>query len=246
MRTVWVKAIGLGAADAESVETALRLGGGQGLHYRALKHGQDEDEAHVVIMDADSFEAGMALLSLPDHIPPRIIRVGGSATQPGASQLARPLVGTDLLALLDSWFDDASPSTPSPMNSTISISARPVVRQVLLAHLPLEEAMYLRARMALAYITDLEELHAIPTWLEQKQTPQHVWQYAFVYVHGEQPVAWQWLQALRSMEFKPEKVVAILAPGYSHWGEACLRKGCDHVLQAPLQPAALIACLQSL
>lgn len=246
MRTVWIKTVGLTAVDVESVHTALQLGGSHDVHYRPWEPGENQDEAHVLIMDADSFDAGLELLSLPNNIPPHIIRVGSCAAQEGVYQLTRPLVGTDLLALLDSWFDNVPLSRPSPLNATIRMNNRPVVRQVLLASLPLEEAMYLRARMALAYMTDLEDLNVVPEWLEHKKVPQHVWQYAFVYVHGEQPDAWKWLQSLRSMEFKPEKIIAVLAPKYSHLAQECIHRGCSSVLQAPLQPASVIACLQSL
>lgn len=245
LHTIRVKPVGLTKQDLATLQAVLALAGGEHQRY-VLWSAAERMPPDIVVMDVDSFEAGMELLS-PKSPSLTVLRIGAVASHGQLPSLSRPLSGPELLAQLESHQDQVKvPQTPPMAGETAFLMVQVQKRHVLFGGLPRDEAIYLRARMALAFITDIDDNHEAPQDLIAAGLPSQAWHLAFVMLGDPVSPPWAWLDYVRSGVQQPDKIIGILPQGATVSDADALKKGCSAVLQLPLTPQAVVACLQAL
>lgn len=116
-------------------------------------------------------------------------------------------------------------------------------RAALLAGLPAEERLYLRARLALAGITDVDEVETpadAAAWLERRP-------YSLVVLGTDDDPDWAWTtaQALAERPAPPAVLAITRQPDAAAFAHAAQAR-CFGLLESPLNPRELLALLGQL
>ena len=240
--TVLVKVVGFSDVERHSLNTLFRLSGREGPNYH-LWTPDAAGPAQVALIDVDSYEAGLELVSPSFNPNLKMICVGAEAPTLAWRTVPRPVDWAAMVGLLDELFVSAvdvdidisqedPPAAPLP----------PGVKLALLAGLPLEARLYLRARLALAGITAVDEVQTAAQLDDSvKARPYDL---VLVYVNDDAIDPWMLVKHLQYLE-KPVRSVVGVSTNAS-WKTANLaeRMGCMGLLEIPFNPMQVIGLLQ--
>ena len=243
---VLVKVVGFTDVERHSLNTLLRLSAQRSPSY-VLWTPDVPTLPQVALIDVDSYEAGMELASprLNPHL--KLICVGSTPHDNAWRNLARPVDWAALVQILDSLFTVASaPSVDLDVDFNLDGAADkvvpPGVRVSLMVGMALEPSLYLRCRLALAGLTDVDEA---PTAARASEflSQRH---YDVVIVNEELGDAdpWALVQSLSGLLVKPRSVIVVSrAPTWTTM-ERAEKLGCLGLLEMPFNPQQVVSLLQ--
>lgn len=163
---VFVKVLGFDDAERHALNTLFRLSEAGPVHY-LLWAPDAPAAAQLALVDGDSYEAQLAL-GLQQDAAPQLIWVGDNPPASALRTFTRPLHWPHVVQAMDSLFgilpdldldlafdvvtsEEAWPDTAPPGQPEVP------ARRVLVINPNLQERLYLRARLALAQLTDVDE-----------------------------------------------------------------------------------------
>jgi CheY-like chemotaxis protein len=242
----WVKVVGFSDVERHSINTLFRLSETHSPSY-ALWSEDIQSAPHVALIDVDSYEGAIALESRHYNSNLKHICVTSIASPSPTSKawrtFLRPVEWRALIQELDSLF---SMSLDIDLDISVeAVSSQPTppgVKVALVVGLTREDRLYLRARLALAGITDLDEAKSAAeatNFLTRRQ-------YGLVVVSLALSDAdpWSLVRALKEMPLPVQSVV--VATSSPTWAatDAAEKAGCIGLLEIPFQPAHVFAVLQ--
>jgi CheY-like chemotaxis protein len=242
----WVKVVGFSDVERHSINTLFRLSETHSPSY-ALWTADVPSAPHVALIDLDSYEGALEMESPRYNANLKHICVGSKAAPKTAAKawrmFARPVEWGALVQEMDSLF---SMSIDIDLDVALAdVAGQPTppgVKVALVVGLSKEDRLYLRARLSLAGITDLDEAQSAAEATDYLTRRQ----YGLVVVSLELSDAdpWSLVRALKDMPLPVHSVV--VATSSPSWAaiDAAEKAGCAGLLEIPFQPAHVYALLQ--
>ena len=238
----WVKVVGFSDVERHSINTLFRLSEMRNPSY-VLWSADVHSAPHVALIDLESYEGALELES-PRYNPNlKHICVGSTATPKAWRMFARPVEWGALVQEMDSLF---SVSIDIDLDVSLEeVAAQPMppgIKVALIVGLSREDRLYLRARLSLAGITDVDDATSAAEATEFLTRRQ----YGLVVVSLELTDAdpWSLVRALKDMPLPVHSVVvATQSPSWTAI-DAAEKAGCTGLLEIPFQPAHVYALLQ--
>ncbi len=238
---VWVKVVGFSDMERHSLNTLFRLSEGAFPTY-ALWTPETQAAPNVLLLDVDSYEAGLEMVSPNFSAHRKCICVGDEPVANAWRSFARPVDWPALIRVLDGLF-----SSQGDLDIDIGLGmdaeelVPPGVRVSLLVGLSREECMYLRARLAIAGLTDVDEVATVQD--ANALTVQRRYDLVVVGldVQGDDP--WALVESLKHLPEPPHAV--LVATHTPSWGnmERAEQLGCLGSLDIPFNPQQVISLL---
>lgn len=161
---VFVKVMGFDDAERHALNTLFRLSEAGPVHYLLWAPGAPA-APQLALVDGDSYEAQLAL-GLQQDAAPQLIWVGVNPPASALRTFGRPLHWPHVVQAMDSLFgvlpdmdldlgDSAWPDTAPPVILEDELAGPQ--RRVLIINPSLEERLYLRARLSLDKLVDVDE-----------------------------------------------------------------------------------------
>ena len=239
---VAVKVIGFSDVERHSLNTLFRLSGRHTPAY-TLWSADMPTPPNVALIDLDSYEGGMELVSPRFNPNTKLLCVGGKPHDHAWRTFARPVDWTALVAALDDLF--ASPPDIDIDMATGDAGERvqpPGVKLSLLVGLKRSDRLYLRARLAIAGMTDVDE---VDTAAEAgARVMQRRYDLVVVSLELIDADPWALVQELKGM-LPPVRSVIVCTDAPS-WRAIELAEsvGCAGLLEIPFAPSQVMAALQ--
>jgi CheY-like chemotaxis protein len=241
---IWIKVVGFTDVERHSLNTLFRLSVHRSPSY-ALWTPEVSTLAHIALIDMDSYEAGLELASPRFNPNLKLICIGSKTYEHAWHTLERPLQWSALVQLLDGLFSSLSSvdiDIDFDFGDEQEKSLPPGVRVGLLAGMNRDEGLYLRARLALAGMTELDEAQTAAqssVCLSQRH-------YDLVIVSLELPDTdpWELVQSLPGLVVPPPSVIVVThAPTWANMQRA-EQSGCLGLLEIPFSPPQVLGLLQ--
>ena len=242
--TVFVKVVGFRDVERHALNTVFRLSMGRFAQY-TLWTPELLVSPHLVILDADSYEGGMALASPTFNKHVKLICVGDHAPDFAWRHLTRPLNWSAVVHAMDQLFT-GSEGTDLDLDTGESAAsiAPPGVRASLLVDLSKDNRMYLRARLALAGFIEVKEA------LNGGQALEFARQRNFdlVIVNLDVPDLQGWKLADQLVALEPAIGSIVLSTRRTSWHvqERAEQAGCLGVLEIPFDPVQVLEMLRKI
>lgn len=240
--TVWVKVVGFSDVERHTLNTLFRLSAGQTPAY-ALWAPEQATPPHVALIDVDSYESGLDQASPGFNANLKRLCVGSRVSETAWRTFPRPVDWRALLQVLDSLFaSQAEVDIDLGLDEPVDLTVPPGIKASLLVGLAREEALYLRARLALAGLTDMDEADSAA----QAGTRMAARHYDLVVVSLELTDAdpWALVQSFTDLLAPPHAVVVATAAPSWHAMERAEAMGCKGLLEVPFNPPQVLALLQ--
>jgi len=241
---IWVKVVGFRDVERHSINTLLRLSENRSPAY-ALWTRDAPALPQVMLLDVDSYEAGLELASPNFNANLKLICVGSEPPGHAWRSFARPVDWEALVRVLDGLF--GSPSPDKDFDVTTIIPVPPGVRVSLVVGMSLDERMYLRARLALAGLTDVDE---VQTPEQARERTSHR-SYDLVIVGLDAASAaegaddpWALVELFKQLPEPPHAIVVATATPSWAVMERAESMGCLGLLEIPFNPQQVLGLLQ--
>lgn len=239
--SIWVKVVGFSAVERHSLNTLFRLSVRQTPAY-CLWTPDSPAPPHVALIDMDCHEADVELASPTFNHNLKIICVGGKPHPSAWRSFHRPVDWNVMVQSLDGLFaSHAYVDVVTGFDALDEQSAPPGMRVSLVVGLGATDRMYLRARLSLAGLTDVDEVDTA----EQASTSAARRHYDVVIVSLELADAdpWALVQTFKAMATPPQAViVATEKPSWSAM-ERAEQMGCAGLLDIPFNPPQVMGLL---
>ena len=239
---VWVKVVGFSDVERHSLNTLFRLSERMLPSY-ALWTRDAPSPPRVVLMDMDTYEAELELASPSFNPHIKLICVGDRPPSDAWRAFARPVDWPALVQVLDSLFlNQGDVDIDIGLHTEAGKPVPPGVRVSLLVGLLPEERMYLRARLAIAGLTDVDEAQTVAQAMECSQRRRYNLVVLSLDVTDSDP--WVLVDALNNLPEPPHAVV--VATGAPTWAkmERAEQQGCMGLLEIPFNPRQVVSLLQ--
>jgi CheY-like chemotaxis protein len=242
--TVWVKVLGFSDGERHSLKTLFHLSGKNGPQY-ALWTPESNGPPHVALVDVDSYEAGLELVSPNFNFNLKMICVGAEAPTLAWRTVQRPVDWAAMVAMLDELFVaapeldidlDLGEAPPPPLP--------PGVKRGLLAALPLEGSLYLRARLALAGITSVDEVQTLAQLDDSVLAREY--DVVLVHVNFDNVDPWRMVKHLQDLDKPQRTVLAVSSDNSFKTSHLAERMGCAGMLEVPFNPLQVVNYFQKL
>lgn len=238
---IWIKVVGFSDTERHSLNTLFRLSSRYDTHY-ALWSPEAPSPPHVALIDMDSYGAGLELASPSFNSKLKLICVGTKAPAGAWHVFQRPVDWNALVRVLDGLF--ATPGVDIDLDWEVPSerTAPPGAKTTLLVGMTRESRLYLRARLALAGLTDVDDTD---TAVEAgAKIAQKNYDLAIVGLELSDADPWALVQTLQEMPTPIRSViVATAAPSWSAM-ERAERQGCAGLLDIPFNPRQVLDLLQ--
>lgn len=228
--------------ERHSLNTLFRLSIRQTPAYCLWTH-EAPAPPHVTLIDTDCHEAEVELASPTFNPHLKIICVGARTHANAWRSFQRPVDWNAMVQVLDGLF--ASHEYVDVVTGFDDLDAQnmpPGVRVTLLVGLQPTDCMYLRARLSLAGLTDVDEA---PTAEQARASMAHR-QYQVVIVKLEMGDTdpWALVQSIQALPNPPHAV--IVATEKPSWAamEQAEKMGCAGLLDMPFNPPQVMGLLQ--
>lgn len=240
--TIWVKVVGFSAVERHSLNTLFRLSTRQTPSY-CLWPADSPTPPHVSLMDMDCHEAEVELASPTFNPHVKILCVGSKTHSQAWRSFPRPMDWNVMVQALDGLFATQDyVDVDTDFDELEDKKAPPGVRMTLLVGMKHDERMYLRARLALAGLTDVDEADTT----EQATAHVALRHYDVVIIGLELADAdpWALVQTFKGNLSPPQAViVATENPSWSAM-ERAEKLGCAGLLEIPFNPPQVLSLLQ--
>lgn len=239
---VWVKVVGFNDVERHSLNTLFRLSERIFPSY-VLWTRDAPSPPRVVLMDMDSYEAELELASPSFNPHIKLICVGDRPPADAWRVFARPVEWPALVQVLDGLFSNQGDvDVDIGLDAEMEKPVPPGVRVSLLVGLLPEERMYMRARLAIAGLTDVDEADTAAQALERTRHRRYNLVVLSLDVTDSDP--WVLVDALNNLPEPPHAVV--VATGAPTWFnmERAEQQGCMGLLEIPFNPRQVVDLLQ--
>lgn len=238
----WVKVVGFDDAERHSLNTLFRLSERMSPSY-VLWAPECPSQPHVALIDLDSYEGGLEIASPRFNPNLKLICVGGKPPAHAWRTFTRPVDWSAMLRVLDGLFAaksdvDIDVETGEGAERTVP----PGVKLSLLVGLARQDRLYLRARLALAGMTDVEDVDTAADAAAKVSKRQ----YDLVVISLELIDAdpWALVQTLKNMPTPVRSIIiATDAPSWRAM-EMAEQLGCTGMLEIPFDPQQVVELLQ--
>lgn len=150
--TVFVKVVGFDDVERHTLNTLFRVSGGSDAGF-ALWSPDCGADPGLALIDSQSYEARVEFES-PLNAGLKMVWVGPHAPRRAWRSFRRPLQWPEVIAAMGELF---RPADPLDLDLDAPAGAFPAARRVLVAGADRDERLYLRARLALAGLTQVDE-----------------------------------------------------------------------------------------
>lgn len=239
--TVFVKVVGFRDVERHALNTVFRLSTERPTCY-ALWTTDAPVMPHIALIDVDSYEAGLALASPGLNRNLKLICVGNGAPANAWRVFARPLNWTAVLHAMDQLFAPAAVDIDIDLDGEGALSVIPPgVRVTLLVDPLRDERLYLRARLSLAGMIEVDEAESVA----QAQVKVKERHYDLVIVDvdtADDP--WGLVERLVALDPPIGSVVVTTTNNSWQMHERAELAGCRAVLDKPYDPGHVFRVLQ--
>ena len=241
--TVWVKVVGFSDAERHTLNTLFRVSRTDGPKY-VLWTPLDGTSPNVALIDVDSYEAGLDLVSPGFNPHLKIIAVGESAPTGAWRSLQRPVDWVGLVQSLDALFASSQEVDIDIFtdNSAAPSPPPPGILCALLVGIPPVETYYLRARLALAGVLVADEAQTLDA-CEQRLQSRH-YGLALVFVDAQKPEPWEFAKHVVGLAARPPKLMAVMASPDWRAIRQAETMGYSDVLELPFNPQQVFSAFQ--
>jgi CheY-like chemotaxis protein len=232
---IWVKVIGFSDAERNSLNTLFRLSATNDTTYQ-LWNTQSSSAPHVALIDGDSYEADLEVASPSFNTHLKCIYVG---TNPGPQAwrfFARPVDWSALVQSLHELFESRELIDLDLDTEHMSINEPPPGLKIsLLVGPSREDHMYLRARLSLAGLTQVDE--ALSTPEAMGMLAERHYDLVVLSLKMQDTDPWALVQMLKDQTLRtsPSVLLATTTPSWPIM-ERAERMGCVGLLEIPFNP----------
>jgi hypothetical protein len=238
----WVKVVGFGDVERHSINTLLRLSEQHNPSY-ALWTPEVPSAPQVALIDLDSYEGALEMESPRYNANLKHICVGSKTTSKAWRMVERPVDWGALRQEMDALF--ASSIDIDLDMALVDVGTAPTppgVTVTLIVGLRKEDRLYLRARLALAGFTTMDEAESAAQATEFLGRRHYGMVIISLEITDADP--WSLVRALQDMPMPVRSVVvATTAPTVAAQDMAD-KAGCVGMLEIPFQPSQVFALLQ--
>jgi CheY-like chemotaxis protein len=237
VQRVFVKVIGFDDAERHAINTLFRVSQGSEITY-ALWSPDYGVEADIALIDSDSHEALVEFAS-PRNAHLKMAWIGPGAPAQAWRSFERPVQWPDVVAAMDALLQpppDFDLTNPGGLEEA-AVAAEAAGKRALIASPDPAERLYIRARLALANLTQADEAGNASDLLEL--VGRHRYDVAVVDFALPGAPVWELLRQLRSgaqpiphLIVTKDKITA--ADRLRSW-----REGTEHLMAKPPHPAQL-------
>lgn len=240
--SVFVKVVGFRDAERHALNTVFRLSHERNSHYE-LWAPSTGLSPHLLLIDTDSYEGGLELASSGFNKNLKFICVGEKSPEGAWRSFRRPLNWSAVVHAMDQLFSGASGADIDiDSGEAVKGVAPPGVRSTLLVDISRDQRMYLRARLALTGLLEVEEATTATAALDAARR-RH---FDVVIINLDVPElnGWQLVDQLVALE--PAIGSILLCSRDTTWQtqERAEHAGCRGMLELPFDPAQLAETLR--
>lgn len=239
--SIWVKVVGFSAGERHSLNTLFRLSVRQAPAY-CLWTPDAPAPPHVTLIDMDCHEAEVELASPTFNPNLKIICVGAKSHNKAWRSFSRPVDWNAMVQVLDGLFaSHAFVDVVTGFDELDESMAPPGMRGTLVLGMTPAERMYLRARLSLAGLTDVDEFDSA----EQAGASMAHRSYDVCIVSLEltDTDPWALVQTFKAMPVPPKAVIVVTEkPSWSAM-ERAEKMGCVGLLEIPFNPPQVMGLL---
>jgi CheY-like chemotaxis protein len=243
--SIYVKVVGFRDAERHAINTLFRLSMERPTCY-GLWTPEAPVDPHFLLIDLDTYEAGLELSSSGRKPDLKMICVGRNAPVNAWATFERPLHWPDVLTAMDSLFMsmeklDAGIDFGNDGQATGAIASG---RATLLVDQSREDRLYLRARLALAGHTEVDDALTGAQALQLAK----IRPYDLIIVGLDLPDmdGWSLIRQLMSLEPIIGSVIVTTTDKSWYMREHAAASGCLGLLEKPYEPSQLVQLLQHL
>lgn len=239
-KTVFVKVVGFRDVERHALNTIFRLSLERPICY-TLWTPESPVMPHLVLVDVESYEAGLALASPGLNRNLKLICVGHGAPPHAWRVFSRPLNWTAVLHSMDQLFAQPSVDIDLDLEGESTSIMPPGVRLTLVVDPARDERLYLRARLALAGLIDVDEVDSVGQGYARLRE-RH---YDVVIVDVDSPDD-PWGLVERAVASEPPVGSVLITTSNNSWKmhERAEQAGCRAVLEKPYDPSHVFRVLQ--
>ncbi len=238
--TVFVKVVGFRDVERHALNTVFRLSAERSTCY-ALWTPDAPIMPHIALIDVESYEAGLALASPTLNRNLKLICVGSGAPAHAWRVFPRPINWTAVLHAMDQLFATAEVDIDIELEGDAVTVIPPGVRVTLLVDPSRDERLYLRARLSLAGLIEVDEAESVVKALG-KVKERH---YDLVIVDVDTPdQPWSLVERLVAHDPPIGSVVVTTTNNSWQMHERAEQAGCRAVLDKPYDPGHVFRVLQ--
>lgn len=240
--SIFVQVVGFRDVERHALNTVFRLSWDRETSY-FLWTPEAPIPAQLALIDVDSYEGAMALAS-PEFNPNlKMICVGERAPATSWRVFPRPLQWPVVVAAMDELFTPVSPVRPGQS------SLPPGIKVSLLVDALRENRLYLRARLALAGLTAVDDAENSAEGLALAKSRGY--DLVIVNIDPQSQSDWELIDQMVALKSESEsKIGAVvitvdqLAGQVREHAERAERVGCRGALAIPFEPLQIIDILQ--
>lgn len=239
---VWVKVVGFSDVERHSLNTLFRLSERMYPSY-ALWTREAPSPPQVALLDVDSYEAGLELVSPNFNTHLKLICVGENPPSNAWRSFSRPVDWPALVQVLDGLFSTAGEvDIDIGLGGTQEKAVPPGVRVSMLVGLARDERLYLRARLAIAGLTDVDEADSAEQAMER--ATQRRYNLVVVSLDLADTDPWRLVEALSQLPEPPHAVLVATASPSWRAMERAEQQGCLGLIDIPFNPRQVVGLLQ--
>lgn len=243
--SIYVKVVGFRDAERHALNTIFKLSTGQSTAY-SLWTPDAPVPPHLALIDLDAYEAVLELASTESNPDLKIICVGEGAPDHVWRTFERPLHWPEVVKAMDSLyaavevmdadldFGDTNAGFGAPLGA----------RKCLLVDPSREDRMYLRARLALAGHTEVEDVGSGALALELAR--QRHFDLVIVGLGIPDMDGWALIRQLVDLEPAIGMVIVSTTDKSWHMREHAEKSGCAGLLERPYDPMQIIELLRKI
>ena len=240
--SVYVKVVGFTDVERHALNTLFRLAQGQPATYM-LWAPELPAPPHLALIDVDSYEAGVEMASPGFNPNMKMICVGSAAPGNAWRTFARPIHWPDVVHAMDELF------APAPaLDIDIDFADTPVnalppgIKVSLIVADSLDERMYLRARLALSGLTEVDEAQSGAQAVELAGA-RH---FHLVLASMNLPDMDGWKLIEQLVALQPPIGCVVISTTDPSWQmrERAEQAGCHGLLVKPYDPTQVLSLLQ--
>jgi CheY-like chemotaxis protein len=244
--SVFVKVVGFRDAERHALNTVFRLSQERDSRYELWAPAAGLSP-HLLLIDTDSYEGGLELESPGFNRNLKFICAGEKSPEGAWRSFRRPLNWSAVVHAMDQLFSGAG---SAGIDIDIDIDSGEAVkgvsplgrRRTLLVDVSRDRRMYLRARLALSGLLEVEEATDAATALQMTQ--QRHFDLVIVNLDTPEIKGWQLVDQMVALE--PAIGSIVLCSRNTSWQthERADQAGCRGVLELPFDPTQIIEMLR--
>lgn len=238
--TVFVKVVGFRDVERHALNTLFRVSAEQRTCY-ALWTPEAPVMPHIALIDVESYEAGLALASPGLNRNLKLICVGNGAPERAWRVFPRPINWSAILHCMDLLFAKLGVDIDLGPAGEVTTIIPPGVRQTLVVDPSRDDRLYLRARLALAGLIDVDAAESVAQ-AQNKLRERH---YDVVLVNVDM-LNDPWVLVERLVSANPPVGSVVVTTANRSWAmhERAEQAGCRALLDKPFDPGHLYRVFQ--